>query len=356
MLAVRLHGNSDLRVDQMPEPDAVGPGQVRVEPQWCGICGTDLHEYAHGPLYTPAENLPQVIGHEFSAVVAETGQGVTAFRPGDRVAVLPHVFCGSCFYCLRGRQGLCSNLQLTGVTWPWGGLAGQAIVPASQVVALPDGVSFEQGAVLEPLATVVHGVERSGLRPGDSVLITGGGPIGQLAVLVAAAAGAGSIFLSEPQAARRLMAERNGATVFDPASADVAGEVAELTGGLGADCAIECSGSQAGLDACVASVRRGGDRGRHRDPPGRPAGAAGGLGLARPDRRRGVVVQDLGHPADPGPDRGRDAPGGAGGHQPDRDARRRAQGHRAARRPGRRPGEDPGRGGRGSGGEAEEEA
>src|SRR5215471_1897468 len=99
----------------------------------------------------------------------------------------------------------------------------------------------------------------------------------------------------------------------------------------------------------------GGDRGRHRDPPGRPAGAAGGLGLARPDRRRGVVVQDLGHPADPGPDRGGDAPGGAGGHQPDRDARRRAQGHRAARRPGRRPGEDPrlgggaGRGGAGRG-------
>ena len=98
MLAVRLHGNSDLRVDQVPEPDTVGPGQVRVEPQWCGICGTDLHEYAHGPLYTPAENLPQVIGHEFSAVIAETGPGVTAFRPGDRVAVLPHVFCGSCFY------------------------------------------------------------------------------------------------------------------------------------------------------------------------------------------------------------------------------------------------------------------
>src|SRR5262249_56483730 len=107
-----------------------------------------------------------------------------------------------------------------------------------------------------PLGGGGAGGERSGRRPGDSVLITGGGPIGQLAVLVAAAAGAGSIFLSEPQAARRLMAERNGAIVFDPASADVAGEVTELTGGLGADCAIECSGSQAGLDACVASVRR----------------------------------------------------------------------------------------------------
>jgi (R,R)-butanediol dehydrogenase/meso-butanediol dehydrogenase/diacetyl reductase len=241
----------------MPEPDYVGPGQVRVMPRWCGICGTDLQEYAHGPLYTPADLLPQVIGHEFSAVVAETGAGVEDLGPGDRVAVLPHVFCGTCYYCVRGRQGLCSSLRLTGVTWPWGGLAEQAVVPASQVVRLPDEVSFEQAAVLEPLATVVHGVERSRLRPGDSVLITGAGPIGQLAMLVAAAAGAAQIFVSEPQAGRRAAAGRNGASAtFDPSSADVACEVRERTGGIGADCAIECSGSQAGLDACVASVRR----------------------------------------------------------------------------------------------------
>lgn len=256
MLAVRLHGNRDLRVDQMPEPDAVGPDQVRVLPQNCGICGTDLHEYEHGPLYTPVADLPQIMGHEFSAVVAETGRAVTGLRPGDRVAVLPHVFCGTCFYCLRGRQGLCVSLRLTGVTWPWGGLAEQAIVPASQLVALPDEVSFEQGAVLEPLATVVHGVQRSGMRPGDTVLITGGGPIGQLAVLVAAAAGAGAVLLSEPQPARRAIAERNGAIGLDPAATDVAAEVMERTGGLGADCAIECSGSQAGLDVSIASVRR----------------------------------------------------------------------------------------------------
>jgi (R,R)-butanediol dehydrogenase/meso-butanediol dehydrogenase/diacetyl reductase len=259
MLAARLHGNRDLRVEDMPEPGLPPTGQVRVTPVWCGICGTDLHEYAHGPLYTPAENLPQVIGHEFSAQVAEVGDGVTRLRPGDRVAVLPHVFCGGCYYCVRGRQGLCRDLRLTGVTWPWGGLAEQAMVPAYQAVKLPDEVSFEQGAILEPLATVVHGVERSGLRPGASVLITGGGPIGQLAVLVCAAAGAGSIFVSEPQPSRRGLAGRLGVTAaFDPTDDDVAGEVMERTDGLGADCAIECSGSQPGLDACVASVRRAG--------------------------------------------------------------------------------------------------
>ncbi|HEY6596432.1 MAG TPA: alcohol dehydrogenase catalytic domain-containing protein, partial [Asanoa sp.] len=156
MLAARLHGNRDLRVEDMPEPGLPPPGQVRVTRVWCGICGTDLHEYAHGPLYTPAENLPQVIGHEFSAQVADVGDGVTRLRPGDRVAVLPHVFCGECYYCVRGRQGLCRDLRLTGVTWPWGGLAEQAMVPAYQAVKLPDEVSFEQGAILEPLATVVH--------------------------------------------------------------------------------------------------------------------------------------------------------------------------------------------------------
>jgi (R,R)-butanediol dehydrogenase / meso-butanediol dehydrogenase / diacetyl reductase len=259
MLAARLHGNRDLRVDEVPPPESPGPGQVRVAPVWCGICGTDLHEYLHGPLYTPANHLPQVIGHEFAAEVVDAGEGVEGLRPGDRVAVLPHVFCGSCHYCVRGRQGLCASLRLTGVTWPWGGLAEQAVVPAYQAVKLPDGVSFEQGAILEPLATVVHGVERSGLRPGGSVLITGGGPIGQLAVLVCAAAGAGSIFVSEPRPARRAGAEGLGLTMaFDPSSTDVAAAVLEATDGLGADCAIECSGSQAGLDACVASVRRAG--------------------------------------------------------------------------------------------------
>src|SRR5262249_62051560 len=121
-----------------------------------------------------------------------------------------------------------------------------------------------------PLGGGGAGGERSGRRPGDSVLITGGGPIGQLAVLVAAAAGAGSIFLSEPQAARRLMAERNGAIVFDPAAADVAGEVGELTGGLGAHRASEGAGSHAGLDACVPSLRRAGTGAGLATPPVAP--------------------------------------------------------------------------------------
>ena len=184
MLAARFHDNHDLRVEETPEPAGLASGEIRVKPVWCGICGTDLHEYAHGPLYVPKENLPQILGHEFSAEVVEVAPDVTSVTVGDRVAVLPHVFCGTCYFCVRGRQGLCRSLRLTGVSWPWGGLAEEASVPAYQAIRLPDEVSFEQGAILEPVATVVHGVERSGLRPGDAVLITGAGPIGQLAVLV----------------------------------------------------------------------------------------------------------------------------------------------------------------------------
>jgi (R,R)-butanediol dehydrogenase/meso-butanediol dehydrogenase/diacetyl reductase len=258
MLAARLYANHDLRVEKVPEPRDVQPAQVRVRPVWCGICGTDLHEYAHGPLYIPKENLPQILGHEFSADVVEVGSTVTDLRVGDRVAVLPHVFCGKCYFCVRGRQGLCRQLKLTGVTWPWGGLAEYAVVPAYQCIPLPDGVSYEQGAILEPTASVAHAVERS-VRSGDTVLITGAGPIGQLAVLVSAAAGAGEIFVSEPNQARREKAKGLGVTAaIDPSQTNLVDEVLERTGGLGVDCTIECSGSQPALDAAVGATRPAG--------------------------------------------------------------------------------------------------
>jgi (R,R)-butanediol dehydrogenase / meso-butanediol dehydrogenase / diacetyl reductase len=258
VLAARLHDNHDLRVEQVPDPTHLGPNEVRVRPRWCGICGTDLHEYAHGPLYVPKENLPQILGHEFSADVLEVGSDVSGVKVSDRVAVLPHVFCGTCYFCVRGRQGLCRSLRLTGVSWPWGGLAEEAAVPAYQCIPLPDEVSYEQGAILEPLASVVHAVERS-TRAGDRVLITGAGPIGQLAVLATAAAGASEIYVSEPNRVRRQQAERLGSSaVFDPAATDVGEEVRERTGGLGVDASIECSGSQAALDACVDATRAAG--------------------------------------------------------------------------------------------------
>ncbi|MDX6569097.1 MAG: (R,R)-butanediol dehydrogenase / meso-butanediol dehydrogenase / diacetyl reductase [Gaiellales bacterium] len=259
MLAARLHGRHDMRVEQIPEPSDLRPDEIRVRPRLCGICGSDLHEYESGGMFIHKEDMPQVMGHEFSADVLEVGADVTSVRVGDRCAVLPHVFCGHCHFCVRGRQGLCRSLRVTGMTWPWGGLAQEAVVPGYQAVPLPDAVSYEQGAILEPLATVVYAAQRAGLRLGDRVLIAGAGPVGQLAVLVAAAAGASAIYISEPHAGRRRQAEGLGVSgAFDPTVRDVAGELLELTDGLGVDISIECSGSQRALEACVSAVRAGG--------------------------------------------------------------------------------------------------
>ena len=259
MVAARLHGNRDIRVEQIAPPNELGPHEARVRPQWCGICGSDLHEYKEGPIYITGESLPQILGHEFSAEVVEVGSEVKNVSVGDGCAVLPHVFCGQCYFCQRGRQGLCRELQITGFGWPWGGLAGEAVVPSYQCIPLPDEVSFEQGAILEPLGSVVHGVERVSLRSGDTVLITGAGPIGQLAVMVSVAAGASEIFVSEPNPTRLARAETLGVSAaFDPTSVDVASEVREVTGGLGVDVSIECSGSQAALDLCVDATRAAG--------------------------------------------------------------------------------------------------
>src|SRR5262249_47398050 len=206
MVAARLHGNHDIRVEEVEAPGELEPREARVRPKWSGICGSDLHEY-EGPVYL-GDSLPQILGHEFSAEVVEVGSEVTNIAVGDRCAVLPHVFCGQCYFCQRRRPGLCRNLRVTGFGWPWGGLAEGAVAPSSQCIPLPAEASFEQGAILEPLGTVVHASERISLRAGDTVLIAGGGPVGQLAVLVATAAAAGDILISEPNAQRLAQAER----------------------------------------------------------------------------------------------------------------------------------------------------
>jgi (R,R)-butanediol dehydrogenase/meso-butanediol dehydrogenase/diacetyl reductase len=266
MKALRYHGARDLRVEDVPEPPSPDSGQLIVAPRWCGICGTDLHEYEAGPIVTSVEphpltgaRLPQILGHEFSAEVLAVGSEVTRVRPGDRVAVMPLVFCGRCEYCRRGLQHLCTTMACTGLSHGWGGLAELATVDEYQVFPLPDEVTDEQGALIEPCSVAAYGVGRANVRPGDVVLIAGAGPIGALASLCAASAGAGMIYVTEPNAERRARAERLGlGEVLDPSSTDVAAELRERTGGLGVDVAIECAGFGPAFNTCVEAVRRQG--------------------------------------------------------------------------------------------------
>lgn len=266
MRALRFHAARDLRIEDVAEPPAPGAGEVVVRAAACGICGTDLHEYVAGPIVTSVEphpltgaQNPQILGHEFAGDVVAVGAGVTRVGEGDRVAIMPLAYCGHCAYCRRGLQHLCSTMACVGLSHPWGGMGELATVAEYQVVRLPEGVTYQQGALIEPTAVAAYGVERAGVGPGDRVLITGAGPIGALAALCARSAGASTVYVSEPNPARRARAEALGvATVLDPTAVDVPELLHEQSDGLGVDVAIECSGHPNGFAAGIRSLRRRG--------------------------------------------------------------------------------------------------
>jgi (R,R)-butanediol dehydrogenase/meso-butanediol dehydrogenase/diacetyl reductase len=270
MRALRFHGAGKLSVEDVPEPGAPGQGEVLLRPLMCGICGTDLHEYTDGPIVTPASphpltgaELPQTLGHEFAALVVAVGPDVTHVREGDLCTVMPLIYCGRCHECARGQEHLCRTMACTGLSSAWGGLAGLAIVSAVQVVPVPATMTARQAALIEPTAVAAYGVDRGRLRPGQTVLITGAGPIGSLAALYALAAGARRIVISEPDPSRRERAAGLGEGIgevvtVDPAADSVTEIIAELTGGIGADVAVECAGHESALNLCVDAVRPAG--------------------------------------------------------------------------------------------------
>ena len=179
-------------------------------------------------------------------------------RVGDRVSVMPLLFCGTCYFCQRGLNHLCTSMACVGLSDAWGGIAEQCVVPESKVSKLPESMSDIQGALVEPTAVAAYGVDRAGVRPGDTVLITGLGPIGALASLYAASLGA-TVFLSEVNPKRRELARSlDVGELLDPRSTDVAAELKDRTGGIGVDAVIECSGNEIALQTALAAVRASG--------------------------------------------------------------------------------------------------
>jgi (R,R)-butanediol dehydrogenase/meso-butanediol dehydrogenase/diacetyl reductase len=262
--AARYYGQKDIRVEDVAAARIREPDDVLIAPSYCGICGTDLHEYAVGPIVTPTSphpltgaTLPQVLGHEFSARVLEVGPAVRDVRPGDRVAVMPAIVCGRCRYCRRGQGHLCVQFACTGLSAETGGMAELAVVKEYQAARLPDEVSDLEGAVVEPAAVAAYGVERAGVTGGDVVLVTGAGPIGILTAMYATAAGASSVVISEPNPNRSaLAAGLDIGHVVDPTTGELDDLVGRLTGGDGVDLAVECSGSSPGLASCIEQTRK----------------------------------------------------------------------------------------------------
>ncbi len=264
MKALRFHGRGDLRLESVAEPAAPVASEVLTAPLKCGICGTDLHEFLEGPLRvstTPhpltGASLPQILGHELSAEVIEVGEQVEGLSPGDRVSVMPLISCGQCGPCRGGNPQHCALRAAVGLRHRWGGMSELALVDASQLTKLPDDLSDEQGALIEPSAVATAAVALARLRPGDPVLVTGAGPIGMLAALAARRAGAGEVLISELGEGRAQLASRIGFDVVDPSKHDVE-ELCRQRWEDGAAAAIECSGSESALRTALEAIRPSG--------------------------------------------------------------------------------------------------
>ncbi|CAA0108940.1 Sorbitol dehydrogenase [Starkeya nomas] len=270
MKAARFHGKRDVRVENLPEPDrdTLGPHEVLIRNRFCGICGTDLHEYAAGPIFIPTQphpytgaKLPQVLGHEYGGTVIAVGPEVSDVAPGDKVSVQPLVSPRDDYFGRRGLYQLSDKLGIVGLMWPWGGMAEYSVVNDYNVFRMPDSVSDEQAALIEPTAVAVYAADRGGVKPGSSVLVTGAGPIGQLQVLAARAAGASRIFLSDTNDNRLAMARQllPDVITLNPKSDDVVEAIRDQTEGhVGVDVALECVGAEAALATCIEAVRRQG--------------------------------------------------------------------------------------------------
>jgi (R,R)-butanediol dehydrogenase/meso-butanediol dehydrogenase/diacetyl reductase len=264
--AARFHGKSDIRIEDVDVPKVRDSDDVLVEVLFCGICGTDLHEYLVGPIVTPTSPhpltgamLPQTLGHEFSARVVEVGSDVSDVAVGDRVAIMPAIVCGRCHYCRRGLGHLCVKFACTGLSAETGGLAQYSLLKDYQVSTLPDEVSDVAGAVVEPACVAAYGIDRAGVRGGDVVLVTGAGPIGILSAMYASAVGAATVVIAEPNPNRAALARAMDiGPVLDPTSGELEAYLADITHGLGVDVTAECSGSTPGLTTALNSTRRRG--------------------------------------------------------------------------------------------------
>lgn len=228
-----------------PPPDA---GEVQIRIAYCGICGTDMHVF-HGNMDARV-GLDRIIGHEMSGIVEAVGQGVTSVAPGQNVVVRPLVACGQCPACQAGHSHICHNLTFLGLDSD-GAMQELWSVPEHTIHALPAEIRLDHAALIEPLAVACHDVRQAALRPGEDVVVIGGGPIGILVALAARTAG-GQVVISEVNPARLAIAEALGFDTVNPARDDLSRAIAAKTGDKGADVVFEVSGTQAGVDAMTA--------------------------------------------------------------------------------------------------------
>lgn len=262
MKSARWYGKKDIRVEDVPEPPAPKAGEVKIKVAYCGICGSDLHEYLAGPIFIPTSAHPltghsgtTILGHEFTGTVVEVGPGVTKVKVGDLVAPDACQHCGTCAACRIGKYNVCEKLAFTGLMAD-GAFAEYVNVPAEICYVLPKDFNPEIGALIEPLATGLKAVRLAGSILGDTVVIFGAGTIGLGTMMCAKAAGASKAIVVEMSEARKNMAKKCGADVIlDPRECNVIEEIKKLTNGEGADVSFECIGNVHTAPLAVEAVR-----------------------------------------------------------------------------------------------------
>ncbi|MDT7695304.1 MAG: L-iditol 2-dehydrogenase [Pseudonocardiales bacterium] len=254
MRQVVVNSAADIQVERVPWPGAPAEREVLVRSRLVGICGSDTHACAGEHPFMP---LPYRPGHEVVGVVASVGPGVDDLAEGDRVVLEPNLVCGKCRQCLDGRYNICRNLAVFGCQTV-GAMADEFVVAADRLHRLPDGLSFELAALIEPLATPVHAVRRAGIGPGSRVAVLGAGPIGLLALVAARAAGAEVVVVTDVLAAKRDRARRLGAdAALDATDPDLV-EQARRVLGDGADVVLDCVAIQSSMTQAVELVDKGG--------------------------------------------------------------------------------------------------
>jgi len=247
------YNNHDVRLEEIPTPQ-IGPGELLVRVEACGICGSDVMEWYR------RDRVPLVLGHEIGGQIAAVGDGVEHYQEGDRVSAAHHVPCNACHYCLSGHYTMCDTLRQT--NFDPGGFAEYIRLPAINVdrgvLLLPDEVSYEEATFVEPLACVLRGQRLAHIQPGHSVLIIGSGIAGLLHVQLARALGAGCVVATDIIDYRLEAAQQFGADAVIHAKEDLPSRLRQVNQGRLADLVIVCTGATSAIAQALQSVERGG--------------------------------------------------------------------------------------------------
>lgn len=259
MKALLLTEYKKLEYIDFPEPE-IGPNDLMIRVRACGICGSDIHGYDGS---TGRRKPPLIMGHEASGEIAAVGSAVTDMKVGERVTFDSMISCGACFFCSRGQINLCDNRMVIGVSpgeyRRHGAFAEYVAIPRRIAFRMPDGLSFEHAAMIEPVSVAVHATGLAKVKLGDTAMVVGTGMIGLLAIQALRAAGYGRIIAVDLEDAKLEVAKQLGADdTLNPKNCDVPKEIFAMTRGVGADLAMECVGATSPIKTAVASVRKGG--------------------------------------------------------------------------------------------------